>query len=339
MSTFEAFLDKFQSSEQLEEWAGKNGLLEVDSVKSKILDLKWNEIRSYLEDESLPIKRKDESQGSKSPKKSKLSDTSSNTVRDQRPSTSNSGFIRDHQTPSTSNEGLVVTDQPGPSTSNKDTVSEHQRPSTSSIYSLTTDNKAYRIDSRISKSFKQKTAVEKTFKVTFNDTENGKKLKDFTSQLKNMFADLLKQGGEEFQPQDKARVYISDSELKNPIVIKPQAIGDLNPDVILEHIARVLQSNSDIKVSEGLNIELGVCRLMGGSGSRSRVMTNIEEDRMKKKSLVTIRNEDNLCLARSIVVGMAYLEFSEAEGEDRGCRERLYNAMRVGDRGRKTRLS
>ena len=83
----------------------------------------------------------------------------------------------------------------------------------------------------------------------------------------------------------------------------------LNVDVIMGQIEKVLNSHQEPAMNESFEITIGTINLPKGSGKR-RPITSLEGDKNSiqiKKSIVTIDNGNQLCMARAIGVGWAKL--------------------------------
>ena len=63
----------------------------------------------------------------------------------------------------------------------------------------------------------------------------------------------------------------------------------------------VVQSTNNFSISDMLDIS---CALIRGTVGRGRA--RLTEDAVNKKSILTIKNNDNLCLPRSLVTAYAY---------------------------------
>lgn len=86
-----------------------------------------------------------------------------------------------------------------------------------------------------------------------------------------------------------------------PSHISFRPIRDFHPDEILDIIYRAVQSNADFDITEPMNIIYGIVQGVTGGG---RVKCTL--DNTKKKSILTIDNNDNLCFPRSLVTAKAY---------------------------------
>ena len=80
----------------------------------------------------------------------------------------------------------------------------------------------------------------------------------------------------------------------------------------MAEIEKVLQSKQDLKLDSSLDIEIGTISPPRGAGSTYLSKENIKA----KKSVITIQNRDNLCLARAICVAMADLTAKTKAGKD-----------------------
>ena len=64
-----------------------------------------------------------------------------------------------------------------------------------------------------------------------------------------------------------------------------------------------LNSNEGIVVSDAFQIQLGIAQFVSGSGYRRQIV-DLKKDCKAKRSIVTIKNRDNLCLARALAVSV-----------------------------------
>jgi hypothetical protein len=155
----------------------------------------------------------------------------------------------------------------------------------------------YRLQQTATKSFRGNVLTEQTYSVQFTDHWQPGLAVNLTEELRAVFQELLDTALGDFIVTDMARIYITHPVLRNAIIIPPRLLGTLNPDVILESIANVLQSAEDLPIDVGFRIQLGVARIL--RGAKGTTITNVNKARMSKTSLVAIRNDDNLCLPRS----------------------------------------
>ena len=123
-----------------------------------------------------------------------------------------------------------------------------------------------------------------------------------------MFEDILDQARGDLAGNDLGRVVIHHDGLQDPIVVPLQPWDRLNVDVVMGNMKKVLNSRQELAVNDSFEITVGKIDLPKG-GAR-RPITRLEGDKNSiqiKKSLVTIENNDQLCMARAIGVGWAKL--------------------------------
>ncbi len=77
---------------------------------------------------------------------------------------------------------------------------------------------------------------------------------------------------------------------------------DLTTEMVLTRFFQVSQSKRDLKLDDKLQINTSIIDIIEGKGSR------FEDYVTKKRSIVEIKNDDNLCALRAIVVGIALAE-------------------------------
>ena len=101
------------------------------------------------------------------------------------------------------------------------------------------------------------------------------------------------------------RIYISHPKLEKAIIVPPTYLGYLTSELILEHIDNVLYSAGEIPADESLEINAGVVELIQGNDRKPII--NLERNIKSKRSFVHIKNTDNSCLPRTIIVGYWHL--------------------------------
>src|SRR3569832_966822 len=112
--------------------------------------------------------------------------------------------------------------------------------------------------------------------------------------------------------------------LKTPILVYFRPRKNLTGDIICDTITKTLQSNQGIEI-ESDSAALHVVTILphSGSGLHSNCKYRLHDNLIKKRSLIIIKNNDNLCLARAIVVAIARIE-----------KDPKWNSIRQGDKNR-----
>ena len=129
-----------------------------------------------------------------------------------------------------------------------------------------------------------------------------------------MFEDMLDQARGDLAENDLGRVVIHHDGLQDPIVVPLQPWDCLNVDVVMENIKKVLNSRQELAVNDNFEITVGTIELIFEfylpKGGARRPITSLQGDKNSiqiKRSLVTIENNDQLCMARAIGVCWAKL--------------------------------
>ena len=176
------------------------------------------------------------------------------------------------------------------------------------------DDNYFTLTVRNSKSFKSKfTAREVTYSAKMKHPTDVL-LTNFIPQLKALFTVILDELRNDYGDSGVARIYIYHQNLEKEIIIPPRYLGDLDPDVILDTIDNVIYSAGDIPADESLDINIAAVEMLKGGSFLQ--MYNLNNDIPKKKSIIQIKNADNLCLARAIVVSLAHLQKTENPKSD-----------------------
>ena len=86
---------------------------------------------------------------------------------------------------------------------------------------------------------------------------------------------------------------------------------------------------------EGFDVQLGVARIERG-GTNGNPIINVQDARFSKRAIVSINNDDNLCLARALAVGIAKNNVDKANDREKSNAEKIYKNIRKGDQKRQT---
>ena len=131
---------------------------------------------------------------------------------------------------------------------------------------------------------------------------------DATSRTRRIFDRLLSDVTKGMNKRDYVRFVLRSTQLASPISIRFLPLDQLTPRRVFSEVERVVQSNRDFRLNDTVNVDLIHVEAPQGSGRSKRNIVNAKEYLHKKKSIITITNEDNLCLARALVVAIAKAE-------------------------------
>ena len=161
---------------------------------------------------------------------------------------------------------------------------------------------------KLERTYAKNAAIDTTCQVQIDDRYRGQGFRDIRRGLHRMFEDILDEARGDLASNDLGRVVIHHDGLQDPIVVPLQPWDRLNVDVVMGQIEKVLNSHQELAMNESFEITIGTINLPKWSGRRP--ITSLEGDKNSiqiKKSIVTIDNDDQLCMARAIGVGWAKL--------------------------------
>ena len=143
--------------------------------------------------------------------------------------------------------------------------------------------------------------------------------------MQGMFNDVLGQAKQGYADNDFGWVYIQHRNLFAPIVVPPRKLNHLNAGVIMDEIEHVLHSEENLSVDDSLEVHVGMIHIpQVGKWSKITDIKGDNNSLLRKRSVVTINNKDNMCLARALTVVMAKLdEDPEYDKVRRGDRYKL----------------
>ena len=125
-----------------------------------------------------------------------------------------------------------------------------------------------------------------------------------------IFQRILNDVTRDMNEKDQVRFVLRSEQLDLPISIPFMPLAQLTTERVFSQIERVIQSNQDFRLNDTVTVDIiHVEEPQGGAsnGRSKRTIVNIREY-LKKKSVITITNTDNLCLARALVVAIARIE-------------------------------
>ena len=134
-------------------------------------------------------------------------------------------------------------------------------------------------------------------------------LESYESSLK-IFHHLLEEVKEGMAPNDQVRFILRSEQLETPISIPFMTVKRLNAERVYSQLERVIQSNQEFRLNDTVTIDINHVESPVGSGKSKlkRTTYNIDDYLDLKNSVVRIKNNDDLCLARALVVGIAKVD-------------------------------
>ena len=132
-------------------------------------------------------------------------------------------------------------------------------------------------------------------------------LESYESSLK-IFHHLLEEVKEGMAPNDQVRFILRSEQLETPISLPFMPVERLTAERIYSELERVIQSNQEFRLNDTVTIDINHVESPVGSGRKKRTTFDIDDYLDEKNSVVRIKNKDDLCLARALVVARAKID-------------------------------
>ncbi|CAH0387605.1 unnamed protein product [Bemisia tabaci] len=119
------------------------------------------------------------------------------------------------------------------------------------------------------------------------------------------------------RPGDRVQLEItSPANPAKPLFVSPRRNDQLSAETILSVIEKILNSNEEFLVAGTVIVKFSVIRLPAGFG-RLPVYVNLtlpfDVYCLRKRSILSIKDRDFLCLARAIVISLAHIHKNDSE--------------------------
>jgi hypothetical protein len=128
------------------------------------------------------------------------------------------------------------------------------------------------------------------------------------STLNNAFQSLFDRLTSDMAPRDQVRLILKSHQLDRPISLPFLQRDRLTPQRFLAAVERVVQSNDQFTLDESVSVNVVHVEMPQGGTGRKRDVVNLESYLTKKRGIIQIKNKDDLCCARAIVVAKAKLD-------------------------------
>ena len=142
-------------------------------------------------------------------------------------------------------------------------------------------------------------------RVRFNNVLADRDLLENYESTHKIFHHLLEEVKEGMAPNDQVRFILRSEQLETPISLPFMPVERLTAERVYSELERVIQSNQEFRLNDTVTIDLNHVESPQGSGRKKRTTYNIDDYLDEKNSVVRIKNKDDLCLARALVVARA----------------------------------
>ena len=146
------------------------------------------------------------------------------------------------------------------------------------------------------------------YSIRFNNTVSDLDLIESYERTQEIFERLLNDVTTGMNEKDQVRFVLRSTQLDTPISLPFMTVLQLTPERVFSQIERVIQSNRDFRLNDTVVVDIVHVEAPQGSGRRKRTLIDIGEFLHKKRTIITIQNNDDLCLARALVTAIAKIE-------------------------------
>ena len=165
----------------------------------------------------------------------------------------------------------------------------------------------YQLESRRKYHSKKFGMTATDHRVRFNNVLADRDLLESYETSLKIFHHLLEEVKEGMAPNDQVRFILRSEQLETPISLPFMPVERLTAERVYSELERVIQSNQEFRLNDTVTIDLNHVVAPAGSGRKGKKRTTFDIDDYldEKNSVVRIKNKDDLCLARALVVARA----------------------------------
>ena len=163
----------------------------------------------------------------------------------------------------------------------------------------------YQLESRTKYHSKKFGITATNHRVRFNNVLADRDLLESYRTTHKIIYHLLEDVTEGMAPNDQVRFILRSEQLETPISLPFMPVERLTAERVFSALERVIQSNEEFRLNDTVTIDINHAKSPQGSGGKKRTTFNIDDFLNKKGSVVRIQNNDDICLARALVVARA----------------------------------
>ena len=170
------------------------------------------------------------------------------------------------------------------------------------------DERPFNIENVTQVNIKKFRTTGMNYRVRFTNAFADVEISSLHDRLHEVFQQILDETIGGVPPQDQVRVILHSTQMEYPITFPFMAPHRLTTKRILAEFQRVIQSNQAFRLNDTVDVNvIHVSMPSGGKGSK-RSEVNLEKHLEKKRLIVRIQNDDDLCMARALVVAKAKVD-------------------------------
>ena len=208
------------------------------------------------------------------------------------------------------NQNVVSSDELIPDTTEEDEQTGQGKKRKAQNQDVEQEQEYYRIQPVKDHHSKKFNMTAKNYRVQFNNTLDNVDLLKSQNRTYGIFDHLIKDVTQGMNSTDQVRFVLNSNQLQFPISLPFCSLEELTTEKVFSQVEKVVQSNEEFRLNDTVNIDLIRVEMPQGSGKSKlkRKIWNIRDYLKEKKSVITINNKDDTCLARALAVSIARIE-------------------------------
>ena len=157
---------------------------------------------------------------------------------------------------------------------------------------------------------KKFSAIIKDTEIRFNNTVENMDLIDSRNRTHTIIQQLVEDVTEGIKDRDQIHFVLRSEQLETPIALPFMSRAQFTPERVFAAVERVVQSNREFRLNDTVHVNVWHVEMPEGSGrsKNKRTELNAKKYLHDTRSVVVIKNHDDLCLARALVVAIARVE-------------------------------
>ena len=170
------------------------------------------------------------------------------------------------------------------------------------------DERPFNIGSVTQVNIKKFRTTGMNYRVRFTNAFADLEISSLHDRLHEVFQQILDETIGGVSPQDQVRLILHSTQLEYPITFPFMTPHRLTTERILAELQRVIQSNQEFRLKDTVDVNVIHVSMPSGSKGSKRSEINLEKHLQKKRSIVRIQNDDDLCMARALLVAKAKVD-------------------------------
>ena len=157
---------------------------------------------------------------------------------------------------------------------------------------------------------KKFSATIKDTEIRFNNMVENMDLIDERKRTYTIIQQLVDDVTGGVKDRDQIHFVLRSDQLESPIALPFMPRAQFTPERVFAAVERVVQSNREFRLNDTVYVNVWHVDMPAGSGKsrKKRTELNAKKYLYAKHTVITIKNHDDLCLARALVVAIARVE-------------------------------